>query len=141
MYGAAHNLDREFWHPPLPNTSLATKAPAVGENCARCNTELLVGSRFCHVCGTERAPSLLPTSQGLSHYLEFQFLRDSLGLTTGALIAFVFGLVCAVMAAATGLAYSTTTLVDWQAVQIWRIEWLLASATAFLAGILLKRGN
>jgi hypothetical protein len=35
--------------------------------------------------------------------------------------------------------YTAATVLDWQAVQIWRIEWLLASAAAFLAGILLKK--
>jgi hypothetical protein len=29
-------------------------------------------------------------------------------------------------------------VLDWQAVQLWRIEWLLGSAAAFLATIALK---
>jgi hypothetical protein len=28
---------------------------------------------------------------------------------------------------------------DWQAVQLWRIEWLLGATASFLAGILLKK--
>jgi hypothetical protein len=44
-----------------------------------------------------------------------------------------------VAAVMTGLVYSANTLVDWQAVQTWRIEWLLAAAVAFIAGILLKK--
>jgi hypothetical protein len=31
------------------------------------------------------------------------------------------------------------TLVDWQAIQMYRIEWLLAATAAFVAGILLKK--
>ena len=46
---------------------------------------------------------------------------------------------CMVAALLTGILYKTDTLVDWQAVQLWRIEWLLASSAALLAGILLKR--
>ena len=38
----------------------------------------------------------------------------------------------------TGLVYTAATVLDWQAVQIWRIEWLLAAIAAFLAGILLR---
>jgi hypothetical protein len=37
------------------------------------------------------------------------------------------------------LVFTATTVLDWQAVQVWRIEWLLAAAVAFLAAILLKR--
>jgi len=38
-----------------------------------------------------------------------------------------------------GWVYSAQTLSDFQAIQLWRIEWLLGAAAAFLAGILLKR--
>jgi hypothetical protein len=31
------------------------------------------------------------------------------------------------------------TAVDWQAIQLWRIEWLLGAVAAFIAGALLKR--
>ncbi len=76
---------------------------------------------------------------GLTHYLDFRILRESLGLTIGSLIAFIVGVICAGAAIATGMLYTATTVLDWQAVQIWRIEWLLGAAAAFLAGILLKR--
>jgi hypothetical protein len=39
------------------------------------------------------------------------------------------------------VVYKEDTLVDWQAVQAWRIEWLLAAMAALLAGILLKKKN
>jgi hypothetical protein len=39
----------------------------------------------------------------------------------------------------TGFIYKADTLVDWQAIQVWRIEWLLAGCLAMLAGILLKK--
>jgi hypothetical protein len=105
----------------------------------RCNSEFVVGSRFCHVCGAEREPEVRLGGTGTLRYLDFHFLRQALGLTAGTLVAFVLGLACAGMAAATGLVYTATTLADWQAVQVWRIEWLVASSAAFLAGILLKR--
>jgi cytosine/uracil/thiamine/allantoin permease len=53
-------------------------------------------------------------------------------------LALIAGVVCALAAVGTGLIYTATTVLDWQAVQIWRVEWLLAAIVAFLAGILLK---
>jgi hypothetical protein len=38
-----------------------------------------------------------------------------------------------------GFVFSAATVLDWQAVQVWRIQWLLAAVAAFVAGILLKR--
>jgi hypothetical protein len=35
--------------------------------------------------------------------------------------------------------FSARTLVDWQAIQLWRIEWLLAAIAAFVVGLLLKK--
>jgi hypothetical protein len=37
--------------------------------------------------------------------------------------------------------FTAGTVLDWQAVQIWRVEWLLGAAAAFLAGILLKKAD
>jgi hypothetical protein len=39
----------------------------------------------------------------------------------------------------TGLVYNTTSLAEWQAVQTWRIEWLLASVAALLGALLFKK--
>jgi hypothetical protein len=35
--------------------------------------------------------------------------------------------------------FSPRTALDWQAIQLWRIEWLLGSVAAFGAGCLLKK--
>jgi len=32
-------------------------------------------------------------------------------------------------------------MIDWQAVQLWRIEWLLGAVAAFVAGCLLKKAS
>jgi cytosine/uracil/thiamine/allantoin permease len=55
-----------------------------------------------------------------------------------ALLAFMAGIVCVVGAATIGIVFSARTLLDWQAVQLWRIEWLLGAIAAFVAGCLLK---
>ena len=54
-------------------------------------------------------------------------------------IAFAVGILCLLGALGVGLIFSARTMVDWQAVQLWRIEWLLASVAAFVAGCLLKK--
>jgi hypothetical protein len=63
------------------------------------------------------------------------------GLSIPCLVFFVGAIVCAAAAVLTGVIYKADTLVDWQAVQVWRVEWLLGAIAALLAGILLKRKN
>jgi hypothetical protein len=71
-------------------------------------------------------------------YLHFHAIQRWVGLSTGSLIAFVIGLGCVAAALVEGLV-SPKTLVDWQAIQFYRAEWLLAATAAFVAGILLKK--
>jgi hypothetical protein len=71
-------------------------------------------------------------------YLHFHEIQRWVGLSTASLIAFVIGLGCVMGALAVGFI-TAKTLVDWQAIQIYRMEWLLAATVAFVAGILLKR--
>jgi hypothetical protein len=66
-------------------------------------------------------------------------LRQRLGLSLASVVFFVIGISCMVAAVFTGFIYKADTLVDWQAIQVWRIEWLLAGCLAMLAGILLKK--
>lgn len=78
-----------------------------------------------------KAPSWL-------RYLHFHEIRTRIGLSTASLISFIFGLVC--MAGALLVGFLTAkTLVDWQAIQMYRIEWLLGATASFVAGILLKK--
>jgi len=72
--------------------------------------------------------------------LHFHAIKTHLGLSTASLIAFVIGLICVGGALLAGLI-TVKTLVDWQAIQFYRAEWLLAATAAFVAGILLKKQN
>ena len=72
------------------------------------------------------------------HYLHFHEIKSWVGLSTGSLIAFVLGLACVAGALFVGLL-TAKTLVDWQAIQFYRAEWLLAATASFVAGILLKK--
>jgi len=111
------------------------------EVCDSCASEFMVGSLFCHVCGASRATR--PTTASNSHwtlYLEFHHIQRALGLSTASLVAFLVGMVCLIMAGiAVGLIYSVQTFNDFQAVQFYRMQWLLGAIAAFAAGLLLKK--
>ena len=64
MSGTAQNLDREFWRPNLPHAPVIAGPPLRMEMCTRCSSEFVVGSRFCHVCGAERAPEVCRVAGG-----------------------------------------------------------------------------
>jgi hypothetical protein len=145
MAQAVHNPTQEFWQPPAAHPQ---SLPALKDACAGCHSEFMVGARFCHVCGASRATK---TAEGpipvwmqpleFLKGLEFQNLKDWLGLSHASLIAFFAGLGCIVAAIMVGLIYSVQSLADFQAIQLWRLEWLLAALVAFVAGILLKHAG
>jgi hypothetical protein len=135
MPDAAKNLDQEFWRPPIQ--SAAAVRPHT-ELCPRCNTEFLLGSRFCHICGASRETQPAGSDR-FTRWLDLSAIAEATGLTAASLIAFIVGVVCLIGAVAVGLIYTATTVLDWQAVQLWRIQWLLAALAVFTAGILLNR--
>jgi hypothetical protein len=141
--------------------------PGMAEACSRCATEFLPGSRFCHTCG-DRRPELTSgdaTAEGAAlpglwgttliyslvagfswreikfpswlHYLHFHEIKSRIGLSTASLIAFVIGIGCVAGALLVGLL-TARNFVDWQAIQFYRAEWLLAATASFVAAILLK---
>jgi len=130
----------EFWRPPLAS-HLGAKPSVEAASCGSCGTQFVIGSRFCHSCGAQH------TTQPATHH--FQWLRslktlrlqERLGLPWTSVIALSIGTLCTLAAIGTGLVYTADTVLDWQAVQIWRIEWLLAAVAAFLAGILLRSAS
>jgi hypothetical protein len=71
-------------------------------------------------------------------YLHFHEIKRWVGLPTGSLIAFLIGLGCVAGALAISLFYRATNLAEFQAIQMWRMEWLLAATASFVAGILLR---
>jgi len=72
-------------------------------------------------------------------YLHFHQIKRWIGLPTAPLIAFIIGLGCVAGAIGVSLVYRASNLAEFQAIQMWRIEWLLAATAAFVAGILLKK--
>jgi hypothetical protein len=134
----ANHARQEFWQPPTIEVAAGRE---LSEACDECGTEFIVGARFCHCCGTSR-PGLTATHlvqiPGLA---ELTALGKRLGLTMPALIAFLFGMASLLGALAVGVVFTARTALDWQAIQLWRIECLLAAIAGFSAGLLLKRSS
>jgi vacuolar-type H+-ATPase subunit I/STV1 len=138
MADVAPDAQHEFWRPPVVAAEAAAR-PGLVEVCDGCASEFMVGSLYCHVCGASREarPSATPH---WTLYLEFHNIKRALGLSTASLVAFVVGLACLMMAGiAVGLIYSVQTFNDFQAVQFYRMQWLLGAIAAFAAGLLLKK--
>ena len=142
----------------------------MAEACPRCASEFLSGSRFCHSCGGRRPEAISASAKADAaaladlweqtvestrflftrwskmkfpswlHYLHFHEIKSQVGLSTASLIAFILGLGCVAGALLVGLL-TAKTFVDWQAIQFYRAEWLLAATASFVAGILLKKSS
>ena len=133
---------QEFWKPVVAHRQESQPVTSTVEQmCQNCGSDYLLGSRFCHICGADRHVNLADhaDTDAIRDWFDFTGIRDVLGQTTASLIAFILGFLFLMAAAITGVFFTATTLLDWQAVQIWRIEWLLAAAAMFVAGILLKK--
>ncbi|HKN31880.1 MAG TPA: hypothetical protein VJX16_01420 [Terriglobales bacterium] len=140
MAEVVQNADHEFWRAPMTASAQAPTGQTFVEACDRCSTEFVMGAAFCHVCGASRHPQAIITPPSTwTRYLQFHFIQERLGLPTVSLVAFFLGIGFLLAAAVTGFIFSASTVLDWQAVQVWRIEWLLAAVAAFVAGILLRR--
>jgi hypothetical protein len=137
MAEVADQVQHDFWRPPVA----ASEAVANRERSTtcRCGTEYIVSSLYCHACGAPRPDPNAVRILEIPGLAELASLGERLGLTTPALIAFLTGLLCVAGALTVGVFFSVRTAVDWQAIQLWRIEWLLGAVAAFIAGALLKR--
>lgn len=140
MADAAQNVKQEYWRPANGSRQVVVD-PVPSDAVCECGAAYLMGARYCHVCGADRVPDmgLRPHGFNLVEWLDFASIRDRTGLGTGSLVFFVLGVACALAAVAVGFLYTANTVLDWQAVQLWRIEWLLGAAASFLAAIALKR--
>jgi len=131
---------QEFWRPA--REQLYPSSVAHTPMCAQCGADYVLGSRFCHVCGAGRDESARDRSAGFKEKLAFVTrIPEAMNLSVASAVMFVIGAFCAIAAVAVGFIYSATTLVDWQAVQIWRMEWMLGSIIAMLAALLLKNSG
>lgn len=131
---------QEFWKPAVAPRLETPAAESTDQVCQECGTDFVLGSRFCYVCGADRnANRAAAPLTGLHAWIDFASLREALGQSNASLVALVMGFACVIAAIVTGFVFTATTLLDWQAVQLWRIEWLLGAVAMFAAGFLLKK--
>lgn len=140
MSDLVRDAQQEYWRPPLAQPAAE---PALAEACRRCGTEFMVGAAFCHICGLGRHRySAVPSGNWTNHFqflraMEFGNIKKWFGLPVPSLCAFLIGLAFVVVALSMGFM-SVHDNTDFEAIQLWRIQWLMAACAAFLAGILLK---
>jgi ribosomal protein L37E len=140
MSEIVHDARQEFWRPPQASPAVN---PTLAEACRRCGTEFMVGAAFCHICGMGRHRSTTNSNQSWARHLvflrslEFTRVRNWFGLPLPSLCAFLIGSAFLIVALAQGLR-NVQEFPDFEAVQLWRMQWLMAACAAFLAGILLK---
>lgn len=137
MSNAVHNLNPEYWVPASTGPAPVQPEKAKATACEPCGAEFLIGARYCHVCGSRRGA--LARGAGVWPRIIQWMNSEPLGLTPLPLGAALLGLLCLVTAVAVGFLFRASTLLDWQAIQFWRVEWLLAAVAFFLLGILLKK--
>ena len=136
----ASDIRAEFWR---PSVEVERSAPATTDAkiCAHCSNELLSGAHYCHVCGA--ASSQAFAKPRISFVLKVRVLlkraHAALALNGLSLVAFGAATFCLLAAVLTGVFYQVQSVLDWQAIQVWRIQWLLAAIAALLAGLLLRR--
>jgi ribosomal protein L37E len=132
---------QEFWKPIVTSHTEAARTESQTHNhCRKCGAEAVLVGQFCHVCGTDRAAdSPARLTRGLASWVDFVSVREALGLGTPSLVAFFLGCGCLVAVLIIGLTFTASTVLEWQAIQLWRIEWLLAAIALFGVGLLLKK--
>jgi hypothetical protein len=127
----------EFWRAPMPAAGTVTSRER--SSTCTCGTEFIVSSLYCHACGTGRPEMNAIRALEIPGVAELASLGERLGLTTPAVIAFLLGVLCVIGSLGVSVFFSVRTVLDWQAIQLWRIEWLLAAVASFVAGCLLKK--
>jgi hypothetical protein len=135
MAEAVNQVQNEFWRAPMPAEAVSS---ALRSSTCHCGTEFIVSSLYCHACGASR-PDLNSQTIEIPGLHELSALGERLGLTAPSVIAFLCGVLCVVGALAVSVFFSARTVLDWQAIQMWRIEWLLAAIASFVVGLLLKK--
>jgi hypothetical protein len=142
MAEITRELSQEYWRPAPPAGSQfqthGFQAQAKEAFCASCGTPYAAGARFCHLCGRGREDDLHAARSPVMDWFDLDVIRTQSGLSTVSLIFVLAATIFLLATVMTGLIYNTSTLAEWQAVQTWRVEWLLATVVALLAAILFK---
>ncbi len=144
MGDSSKEMSQEYWR-PAPTLgkqfhAQGFQAQGVEAFCAICGTKYAAGARFCHVCGLGREDDIHAAKHSAwMDWMDFARIRKVSGLSTVSLILVLAAAIFMMATLMTGLVYNTATIADWQAVQTWRIEWLLATVVALLGAMLFKK--
>jgi hypothetical protein len=142
MAEITRELSQEYWR-PAPSAARqyqmhGFQTQANEAFCAICGSPYAAGARFCHLCGLGREDDLPAPRNPLLDWFDLDAIRTQTGLSTTSLVFVLAAAIFLLATVMTGLIYNTSSLAEWQAVQTWRIEWLLATVAALLAAILFK---
>lgn len=102
-----------------PHNTEESSSPA-GVDCPKCHTHLPNLAEYCLHCGAHVVPAPMQHTRGEQNHWR-----------VGALVCMVIGVACLLGALLTSAFFGQQTVLDWQAVQLWRIEWLLAGIALF----------
>jgi hypothetical protein len=139
MSETAREISQEYWRPAQTPNRAEYPVASVTPYCNMCGTQYAPGARFCHVCGENREPEFQATgATRIAQALDFTNIREKLGLSTASLVLVALAIGCVFGALMTGIIYSANTIAEFQAVQSWRMEWMLAAIVALVAAILFK---
>lgn len=139
MSETAREISQEYWRPAQQQNRADYPVASVAPYCNMCGTQYATGARFCHVCGDSREPEFHPSAATrFAKALDFTNIRQKLGLSATALVLTALAAGCVLAALLTGLIYGASTLTEWQAVQTWRMEWMMAAGVLLLGAILFR---
>src|SRR6202142_2143087 len=122
MAEAVDQARHEFWRPPMP-ASVSVATPERSATCS-CGTEFIVSSLFCHACGAKRAELNPVPAFEIPGWSELASIGHRIGPPCPAPFVFLFGVLGVGGCLAVVLFFSPRPALDWQAIQLWRIEWL-----------------
>jgi len=140
MAPPAQNPDTEYWRPANPALAQVVRREALP--CPSCAAECSPAARFCQTCGSELKPSAAASQEsGPPQLLNSKTPGRHAEFSLPCLFFFILGIACLTAVLAISLLYRPGSVAEWQAVQAWRIQWLLGACASFLAGMLLLRAK
>jgi len=144
MADISRELSQEYWRQaPTPGKDFQTpgfNSQGSQAFCTVCGTPYAAGALFCHLCGLGREKDLRAEKPGLNlEWLDFDRIREQTGLSTVPLVLVLLATLFMLATVMTGLIYDTSTIAEWQAVQTWKVEWLLAAIATLLGAMLFKK--
>ena len=141
MSDTAREISQEYWRPAQQPSRPEYPVASVTPYCNMCGTQYAPGARFCHVCGENREPEFHGSSANrIAQALDFTNIRQKLGMSGTSLVLVALAAGCVLAAIITGMVTDPKTPMEWQGMQYWRMQWLMAAMVALLGAILFRDG-